>query len=187
MCPPVLAAASIAMTAMSMAQQSSAARAQAKHQKATADAKQRIATRQANDAIVRSAQNQRDIVMESQKDIQRFQVDLGQLMGRQAASFAANGSLLDPDSSAGLTLQQTREQGTHQALTMESNFRRQAFDEKTRGETEAWSHLVGAANAANQGAAAVAAGKNAQTGIFLKGTSSLLASGSKFAGMVGSS
>lgn len=179
MCPPVLAVASLAMTALSTVQQASAASAQAKHQKAVALQNQRVATLRANDAIVRGQQDQRELIQEGQKEEQRFRIDAAKALGQQKAAFAANGSLLDPDSSAGMTLMQTAEQGAHNAAIIRSNTRRAVFQRNLQANNDAWAMQVQATNFVDAASAAASRGRNAVLGTALSGGASLLAGARK--------
>lgn len=186
MCDPTGGVATMAimaaLSAMASMQQAAAAAKQAKHRQKVAEANQRIANQKADDALVRSVQDQRDIIQQGQREEQRFRVDASQALGSQMAAFAANGSLLDPDTSAGGTLIQTREQGELNAMTIRSNTQRAAFDRKTNGENEAWGLQAQAANFANEASAASAEAKNAITGGALSAGASLLGGASKVAG-----
>lgn len=179
---PIMMAISMAMTAMSAVQQASAASKQAKFQKQAAEQNQRIADQRAADATVRAVQDEREIIQEGQKEEQRFRLDAAKALGMQSAAFASNGLLLDADTSAGMTLMQTREKGELNAQTIRTNTRRAAIDRKTQGDQEAWGFHVQSANFANDASLAIAKGKNARTTGLLTAGASLLSQGAKFKG-----
>lgn len=130
MCEPTtLAIASIGasvigtgMSAYGSMQQGKAAQSQANYQAAVARNNKIIADRQADDAIKRGS------VEEA-----AYRRQVSQLAGRQRATLAANGVVVDQGSALDIT-EDTAEYGELDALTIRSNAEREAYGYRVQGQ-----------------------------------------------------
>lgn len=154
MCPPVIAAASLAMavigTVMSVkgqTDQSKAAAAQANYQAAVGRNNQILAQRAADDARLRGEEAAR-----------KQKTNTSQLLGKQRAMLAANGVLVDSGSALDLTTD-TAGIGKLDELTVRSNAEREALGYEAQGMNfQAGSELKGleATNALSAGTSGAA-------------------------------
>jgi hypothetical protein len=147
--PTTLAIASVAssvigtgVAAMGAMQQGKAAQAQANYQAAVARNNKIIADRQAEDAIKRGSREEAS-----------YRRQVSQLAGRQRATLAANGVVVD-QGSAGDILADTAEYGELDALTIRSNAEREAYGYRVQGqnfESDARLYTATGANARSAG------------------------------------
>lgn len=166
------------MSAVGGMQQANAQAAQADYQRQVAQQNQQLALRQADDALVRSAIEQRDIKERGRVEEQRYRVAAAELIGTQRAGLAASGAELGSDTSAGRSLIESRMTAELDAQTIRDNVHRALWERAYAGEQEAWGHQVGASNYANQQAMLAAEARNARkAGAFAAGTTLLSGAG----------
>lgn len=181
MCEPATIMAGIGLVASVGGQimSSSAQAQQLKHQQAVAQRNQQLANMQADDALVRSKIETRDIADRGRIEEQRYRVQASQLISTQKSALAANGVVLNDDESAGQSLIDSRATAELDAQTIKTNTRREIYDRAYAGEQEAFGNRIQASNFASDASMLAAQAKNARTaGVFNAGTT-LLSGASK--------
>ena len=174
MCEIALSVASLAMGALGTAQQISATNAAARQQAEAAAQNQRIADQRADQTLLRAAQDQRDVIQHAQTHEQQARLDAARALSTRAATFAANGLLVTPGTSAADSLIQTREQAEHDAQTIRTAGERQVWDIGNRAEDDAWAQRLQATQSGNRATSALAQGQNRTTASAVSGSQSLL-------------
>lgn len=184
MCEPttIMMGVSLAMSAVMAAQQARAQSQAAKHQQQVAEQNQERAEQQADDALLRSEIEQRQITEQAATDEQQFRVEAAKERGGMAAALASNGSLITAGTSAGQSLVQARERTEIDANRIQSNAEQARFTVQQQGEQEAYGLRVQANDFANQSQLAASRARNARVAGGLGVASSIVGGASKVSG-----
>lgn len=173
---------SAAMTAGSMIMQGQAQAAQANHERQIARQNEQLAKAQADDALVRSKIEQRDIAERGRIEEQRYRIQASQLISQNKSALAASGVLLEDGTSAAESLIDSRATAELDAQTIKSNTKQAIFERAYTGEQEAFGHKIQSVSFANQQSALAAQAKNARTAGFFQAGTTLLSGASKVGG-----